>query len=150
MSGAFAWIECMGPPTRARNERLFATVLGHRDGPLVCPKVVRVGLRFLDGSDPVKVIESLAKSRSVKNAESARALFAGRIPAGPRLAYPASGVFPRLSAHDSDPDRVLWTAVVLGLCTATYYDPARTVLWTRASLVRHLDLFATEGFYALD
>ena len=44
--------------------------------------------------------------------------------------------------------RVLKQALMLGLCTAHLYDPARPVLWTAASLSRGLDLFEPQGFYA--
>jgi hypothetical protein len=39
-------------------------------------------------------------------------------------------------------------ALLLGLCTAYQYDPARPVLWTRASLTRRVELYEPAGFYA--
>jgi hypothetical protein len=43
---------------------------------------------------------------------------------------------------------ILWHALMLGLCTAQIYDPARPVLWTQAALKRRLELFDPAGFYA--
>ena len=45
-------------------------------------------------------------------------------------------------------DSVLEQALLLGLCTAYQYDPARPVLWTRASLTRRVELYEPAGFYA--
>ena len=46
------------------------------------------------------------------------------------------------------PADALYQALVLGLCTPWLYNPARPVLWTRASLTRQLELFDGRGFYA--
>ena len=47
------------------------------------------------------------------------------------------------------PEReILEQALLLGLCTAQLFDPARPVLWTQASLTRGLELFDPAGFYA--
>jgi hypothetical protein len=45
-------------------------------------------------------------------------------------------------------DAVLEQALLLGLCTAFQYDPARPVLWTRASLTRCVEMHDAAGFYA--
>ena len=45
-------------------------------------------------------------------------------------------------------DEVLRHALLLGLCTAFQFDPARPVLWTRASLTRRVELFEPAGFYS--
>ena len=45
-------------------------------------------------------------------------------------------------------DSILEQALLLGLCTAFQYDPARPVLWTRASLTRRVELYEPAGFYA--
>ena len=50
-------------------------------------------------------------------------------------------------ARASD-DSILEQALLLGLCTACQYDPARPVLWTRASLTRRVELYEPAGFYA--
>ena len=49
--------------------------------------------------------------------------------------------------RDSD-EKILQQALLLGLCTAFHYDPARPVLWTRASLTRRVELYEPAGFYA--
>jgi hypothetical protein len=38
--------------------------------------------------------------------------------------------------------------LLLGLCTPFQYDPARPVLWTRASLLRRVELYQPAEFYA--
>jgi len=45
-------------------------------------------------------------------------------------------------------DAILGQALLLGLCTTFQYDPARPVLWTRASLTRRVELYEPAGFYA--
>ena len=49
--------------------------------------------------------------------------------------------------HATD-ESILEQALLLGLCTAFQYDPARPVLWTRASLTRRVELYEPRGFYA--
>ena len=59
-------------------------------------------------------------------------------------------------AHVADDDLVarlqavgdLRNALLLGLCSAWQYDPARPVIWTRASLDRSVELYAPGRFYA--
>ena len=92
------------------------------------------GLRFEPGIDPVAQLEDL------------RQRF--RIPHGRLICRPFAAKERRTSITDPDRRRVLKQALMLGLCTAQLYDPARPVLWTTASLSRGLVLFEPEGFYA--
>ena len=39
-------------------------------------------------------------------------------------------------------------ALMLGLCTAQMYDPARPVMWTETSLTRAVELYDSGSFYA--
>jgi len=70
------------------------------------------------------------------------------IPLGALICRPFNGKERRVSVSDPNRRRVLKQALMLGLCTAHLYDPARPVLWTAASLTRGLVLFEPEGFYA--
>jgi hypothetical protein len=42
---------------------------------------------------------------------------------------------------------ILRDALILGLATASIYDPARSLLWTNASLTRRLELYDPRNFY---
>ena len=54
----------------------------------------------------------------------------------------------RVPVESASDDAVLEQALLLGLCTAFQYDPARSVLWTRASLTRCVEMHDAAGFYA--
>jgi hypothetical protein len=134
-----------GPSSRTRSERIVATLLGTDDGPIRCPRIVRVGLE-LPGGDPVGFMSDLLAEEGYGSPEDLRDELA--IPPHRLVARPspdgAGVVDPRCDARRD----VLWNALVLGLCTAQLYDPARPVLWTQASLARRLELFDPAGFYA--
>jgi hypothetical protein len=53
----------------------------------------------------------------------------------------------RIAVTESSHRAVLEQALMLGLCTAQLFDPARPVMWTFASLTRTLELFDPAGFY---
>jgi len=53
----------------------------------------------------------------------------------------------RLLVTASSPRLVFQQAVVLGLCTSSYFNPERPILWTNTSLKRCLDLYNVEDFY---
>jgi hypothetical protein len=134
-----------GPMSRRRTERVQASLLRRDGGPLRLPRVIHAGLRF-DESEPIRtVLERLARV-GLDDAESLRSRFA--VPAVPLLARvvpDAAWCVPVASASD---DAVLEQALLLGLCTAYQYDPARPVLWTRSSLTRCVVLHDAAGFYA--
>lgn len=52
-----------------------------------------------------------------------------------------------LQVESAQRSLVLKQALLLGLCTATFYDPSRPVIWTNASLTRCVDLFNVMEFY---
>ena len=133
-----------GPSSRRRTERLSATLLGHDDGAMRFPRVLRVGLDFGRRS-PLACVRELLKSCGFADEREARAAMA--LPIEPRICradpVPTPARVTSLSAADA-----LYQALVLGLCTSWCYDPGRPVLWTRASLTRQLELFDGSGFYA--
>ena len=133
-----------GPMSRRRTERLFASVLGNDDGSVRCPRVLRVGLDF-GRRDPLRCVHDLLKACGFADEQEARAVI--DLPVEPCICRtdPAGRPTPVTTLLAAD---ALHQALVLGLCTSWRYDPARPVLWTRASLKRQLELFDGRGFYA--
>ena len=131
------------PMGRARQERIAATVLGQDQGAVRCPRVLRIGLDFGRRS-PLNCVRDLLKTCGFADEHEARA--AVTLPGEPCICRPdvvtRSPLVTSLPANDA-----LFQALMLGLCTAWCYDPRRPVLWTRASLTRHLELFDGRGFY---
>jgi hypothetical protein len=134
------------PMSRVRTERVHSTVLGRDDGVIRCPRLIRLGLRFESGIDPVAQLETLLLMERIESPEHLRQRFT--VPAGRLICRPVAGDGGRIAITDRNRRRVLEQALMLGLCTAHVYDPCRPVLWTVASLSRCLDLFEPEGFYA--
>lgn len=135
-----------GPMSRTRSERVRATLLGRDKNVIRCPRVIELGLRFGSGIDPVAQLENVLLMERIDSPEDLRQRF--RIPPGRLICRPFTGKERRISVADPDRRRVLEQALMLGLCTAHLYDPARPVLWTTASLLRGLVLFEPQGFYA--
>ncbi len=119
-------------------------MLGHDEGAVRCPRVLRVGLDFGRRS-PLNCVRDLLTACGFADEREAREALA--LPDEPRICRPDPAPSPApvgsLLAIDA-----LYQALVLGLCTAWCYDPRRPVLWTRASLTRQLELFDGRGFYA--
>ena len=135
-----------GPMSRTRTERVASTLLGRADNVIRCPRVIRLGLLFEDGIDPVAQIETLLLMERIEGPEDLRKRF--QVPPGRLICRPISGKAGRTSVANANRRRVLKQALMLGLCTAHVYDPARPLIWTAASLSRRLDLFEPQGFYA--
>lgn len=144
--GAPVWCNVGGPMTRTRREPISAHLLGRTDGAIRCRRIVRIGLLFPEGADPVGEMTGLLAQEGFDAPEDLRA--ACQIPDGPLLATRARDPLARLDVASASADAVLEQALLLGLCTSQLYDPARPVLWTTASLGRALDLFEPLGFYA--
>jgi len=134
-----------GPMSRTRKERIRATLLGNDDRLIRCPRIVRVGIDF-PNADPVEFLAGILAEEGYGSPEDLRGEL--EIPGHALIArpYPESAGVVHAS-YDARRD-ILWNALVLGLCTARVYDPARPVLWTQASLTRRLELFDPAGFYA--
>jgi hypothetical protein len=139
------WANSGGPMSRRRTERVLASLLRDDSVPLQLPRVIRAGLHFGAREPLDAVLEALART-GLDDAE----LLRQRYPA------PATSLLVRVVpdarwgvqvARASD-DAVLEQALLLGLCTAYQFDPARPVLWTRASLTRRVELYEPAGFYA--
>jgi len=143
--GGWIWANTGGPASRRRTECVLASLLRTSSGPVHVPRVIRAGLRFGD-RDPIDaVLEALARA-GLDDAELLRSRYAA--PSAPllvRIVPDAAWSIPIDGASD---DAVLEQALLLGLCTAFQYDPARPVLWTRASLTRCVELHEPAGFYA--
>lgn len=134
-----------GPSSRTRREGVYSTLLGTDERPIHCPRIVRLGIEFPDG-DPVELVTQVLNEQGYAAPEDLIGEF--EIPRQRLVARPYTlnvGVVD--ISHDAARD-VLWHALMLGLCTAQLYDPARPVLWTQAALTRRLELFDPTGFYA--
>ncbi|MBM4220580.1 MAG: hypothetical protein FJ170_01385 [Gammaproteobacteria bacterium] len=135
-----------GPCSRRRTEQLSATVLGKDDGAIRCPRVVHLGLDFC-GRDPLIWAEKLLRQCGFETPDAARLVIP--LPTIPCICRPDVSHAPeRVDRLFAKKHELLRHALMLGLCTAWCYDPARPVLWTRTSLSRRLELFDGEGFYA--
>jgi len=132
-----------GPMSRTRTERISVSVLGNDMGAVRCPRVLRVGIDF-GRRNPLECVRRVMRQCGFADAEDARACVALPLEACICTASATAPVpFDTLSSED-----FLFQALVLGLCTAWAYDPARPVLWTHTSLTRRLELFDGRGFYA--
>lgn len=137
-----------GPASRQRTQTISSTLLGKSSGYVRCRSVIRLGLIFQKGEDPVIVITELLKREGYSSPEALRSeftlpaerLICRQLPL--ELRYGAG-----LEVNNSDSKEVLEQALLLGLCTAQLFDPARPVLWTEASLTRFLELCEPGGFY---
>jgi len=134
-----------GPMSRIRTEHLASTLLGKDEGAIRCPRVIRLGLAFA-AADCVETLERLLVEAGHAGPESLRSVFS--IPEKRLVCRPLPPGAGRLSAERGNRAEVLRQALMLGLCTAQLYDPARPVLWTTSSLGRGLELFDLEGFYS--
>jgi hypothetical protein len=135
-----------GPASRTRKEHIVSTLLGRDEGPIRCPRSLRLGLAFPNRADPVKAIETMLRKHGCRSAEELRDEFA--LPEARLICRPLPEGAARLPVRESPERLVLEQALLLGLCTAQLFDPERPVLWTQASLTRGLELFDPAGFYA--
>lgn len=143
--GGWVWANSGGPMSRRRTERVLASLLRDDSKPLRFPRVIRAGLHF-GARDPLDaVLESLARA-GLDDAERLRERFTA--PVTPLLVRVVPDARWGVRVSDASDDAVLEQALLLGLCTAYQYDPARPVLWTRASLTRRVELYEPAGFYA--
>ena len=144
-SAMFRHANTGGPSSRTRREVLNATLLGEEQRAISCPRIVRLGISYPAG-DPVALVTAMLNEEGYAAPEDLRGELA--IPAGRLIARAHTrndGVVDLLGDARRD---ILWHALMLGLCTAQVYDPARPVLWTQAALQRRLELFDPAGFYA--
>ena len=134
-----------GPMSRRRSEQVIASLLRDEAGSLRLPRVIRAGLHF-GGRDPLDaVLESLARA-GLDDAELLRSRYAA--PSTPLLARVVPNARWGVAVGRASDDAILEQALLLGLCTPFQFDPARPVLWTRASLTRRVELYEPAGFYA--
>jgi len=133
-----------GPMSRTRKERIRSSLLGSDDGVIRCPSRIRLGLRFSD-THPVSCLEAMLRDEGFRDPEELRDKY--ELPEVKLVCLPCANGRHRLSVFRSSPREVLGQALMLGLCTAQLFDPARPVLWTEASLTRSLELFDPRGFY---
>ena len=134
-----------GPMSRRRTEKVVASVLRDDTASFRLPRVIRAGLHFGDRDPLQAVLESLARI-GLDDAEALRERFPA--PPTPLVARIVPDARFGAQVGRSSDETILQQALLLGLCTAYQYDPARPVLWTRASLTRRVELYEPARFYA--
>jgi hypothetical protein len=141
----WVWANTGGPASRRRTERVLASLLRDDTVPFRFPRVIRAGLHF-GGREPLDaVLESLARA-GLDDAELLRERYA--TPATPLLVRVVPDARWGVQVARGSDDSILEQALLLGLCTPYQYDPARPMLWTRASLTRRVELYQPGEFYA--
>ena len=133
------------PMSRRHSERLSSSVLGERDPFLKIPLVLQVGLDFGSCTAVRGFMEDLLSEVGCTEPEELRDLFDH--PGGRLLARAAPVQFRPKNVSTAPFEVILRDALILGLATASIYDPARPVLWTNASLTRCLELYDPRSFY---
>ena len=139
------WANSGGPASRRRTERVCASLLRDEAAQIRLPRVIRAGLHFGEREPLDAVLEALARA-GLDDAELLRGQYAA--PAAPLLVRVVPDARWGVRVARASDDSILEQALLLGLCTAYQYDPARPVLWTRASLTRRVELYEPAGFYA--
>jgi hypothetical protein len=135
-----------GPSSRQRTQTISSSILGRDDGFVRCPRVIRLGLVFDEGADPVTVLVNFLAEEGYGGPEALRDEFS--LPEERLICRPLAMRQDLLVVRHAPRSRILWQALMLGLCTGQIFDPARPVLWTRTSLTRAVELFDPRGFYA--
>ena len=131
--------------SRTRRERIRSSLLGRDDGHIVCPRRIRLGLRF-ESTNPVSCMESMMAEAGFRGVEELRAAF--ELPKARLICVAQPKPVVEIDVFARPPLEVLEQALWLGLCTDNVFDPARPVLWTDTSLNRKLALFEPGGYYA--
>ena len=142
---ARVWANTGGPASRRRTERVRASLLRDEAAQIRLPRVIRAGLHFGEREPLDAVLEALARA-GLDDAELLRGQYAA--PAAPLLVRVVPDARWGVRVARASDDSILEQALLLGLCTAYQYDPARPVLWTRAGLTRRVELYEPAGFYA--
>ena len=133
-----------GPMSRTRTQKIASSLLGNSDGVIHCPRRIVLGLKF-EGTHPVQSLEAILAAAGLRDPEELRPMFS--LPETRLICTPQWEPAERIAVTDSSHRAVLEQALMLGLCTAQLFDPARPVMWTFASLTRTLELFDPAGFY---
>jgi hypothetical protein len=132
-----------GPSQRIRKEAIISSVLGAEQGSIHCLKVISLGLDF-GTYVPVKWMDRLLLEEGLCSPEELRdhymTIFTKCVCHASRNPAP-------IRVENATRKQVLHQALLLGLCTATFFDPSRPVIWTDSSLRRCIDLFDIQEFY---
>lgn len=139
---------CMQAPPKPETQRLAGSLLGKPggEGGAKLSMALAFALKFEEGEDPVEVTRGILARAGFASPEDLRDVV--RPPRECMVCVPSRNVAPTARYGGEGADiPFLSAALVLGLCTATFYDPARPVLWTTASLTRRVRLFTLGGFY---
>ena len=142
------WLYAMvgSPASRKLTQTISSSILGKDDGFVRCPRIIRLGLLFDEGEDPVTVLVRILAEEGYGGPEALRGEFS--LPESRLICRPMAMCKDRLVVRNAPRGRILEQALMLGLCTDQIFDPARPVLWTTTSLTRAVELFDHRGFYA--
>lgn len=138
-----------GPMSRRETQRFSGSLLGQAvtDGGAKLSPAMSIGLHFDLEEDPVQATYAILERAGLTTAEELRKLVS--FPLQSMICVPATMVIPISRSNELLIDLpFLSSAFILGLCTATFYDPLRPVIWTHASLTRTVRLYNLGGFYA--
>jgi hypothetical protein len=139
------WANSGGPMSRRCTEHVLASLLRNDDSPLSMPRVIRAALHFGD-QDPVETVTGAMNRHGIFDAEQLRREI--HLPGTPLLVRVVPDARWGVCVSRARDTHILRDALLLGLCTAYQYDPARPVIWTRASLTRRVELYEPAEFYA--
>jgi hypothetical protein len=140
-------LQC-GRPRLRHEEHISGTLYGqpggHDDGSAKLACFLAIGLRFEIDDDPVEIVRDCMRSEGYSSQVELKHNLS--VPADPMICVVTE--IPKKLQTTLMQKKFLLNALILGLCTATHYDPTRPVIWTRTSLTRQLKLFTLGGFYA--
>ncbi|MCZ8133061.1 MAG: hypothetical protein O9284_17470 [Steroidobacteraceae bacterium] len=131
--------------SRRRAERVVASLLRDERSRIHLPRTLRAGVNF-GGLDPLTCVLRALARLGLDDPEQLRARYP--VPVRPLLCRVVPGAAWAPPVASLGDEQLLEQALLLGLCTPFQYDPARPVLWTRASLTRCVELHEAESFYA--
>jgi hypothetical protein len=141
------WSNFGGNPLRTKTYRLNSNLYGKSDKTISWRHRQTIGLIFGEKQSPVDLIEDLLLRSGFNSPEELRTIV--ELPIGflaCRTAEDEAGDF--VNTATAQPAEILRQALLLGLCGPDFFNPKRSVIWTRSRLVRRVELFETGDFYA--
>ena len=132
------------PMIKGFETQVRSSVLASDEGQGRCHQVMTLGLDF-EGHCPRTVMKARLAEAGHASPEVLREHFA--LPTVPLLCKVMEESRDRLKVSAASDQAVFYQALMLGLCNAQRFDPARPVIWTEQSLTRAVVLYNPAGFY---
>jgi len=127
--------------------RYFISSLFNGNKSITLHRIISAGIVFKDKKNPdIRMLEKILKEHGYKSPDDLKKDFI--IPREKRLIVrnvSCSKEDVKISSRDKK--KILFNALILGLCNDYFYDSSKSVIWTRKSLTRHVELYDPEGFY---